>query len=116
VLIVEDRPRALAALDLLLRSHGFHVLGAPDVEGGLALLDEWSVDAIVADLRLGDGPDGMTLLDAALQWHPGIRSRFLLTSDPIGEPLAAANGATWIERGADGWTGRLVALLRAALD
>lgn len=98
---------------MLLTSHGFHVLPAATVERSLALLDEWSVDAIVADLKLGDGPDGISLLEAAAQWHPGIRYRFLLTSDPIGLPLAEANGATWIERGQDGWTDRLVALLMA---
>ena len=114
VLVCDDRTNALRALDLLLTSHGFHVLCANDVERSLALLDEWSVDAIVADLKLGDGPDGMVLLDSAAHWHAGVRHRFLLTSDPIGLPLAEANGATWIERGQEGWTDRLVALLLGA--
>jgi CheY-like chemotaxis protein len=114
ILVVDDRPNALKAFMFLLDAHGFHVLAAPDVATGLALLDEWAIDAIVADLKLGDGPDGASLLEAAERWHSGVKSRYLLTSDPLGETLAEATGSTWIDRGADGWPERMVALLREA--
>lgn len=116
VLVVEDRANALKAMDLLLRSHGFHVLGASDVEQGLALLDEWAVDAIVADLNLGAGkPDGATLLDSARRWHAGVRTRLLLTADSLGEVLAAETDSVWLDRGEPEWSKRLVELLKAAM-
>lgn len=98
----------------LLDAHGFHVLAAPDVKTGLELLDGWAVDAIVADLRLGDGPDGATLLESASRWHPGVRHRYLLTADTLGAALAEATDSIWIDRGEDGWPDRMVALLREA--
>lgn len=114
MLVVEDRANALAALDLLLRSHGFHVLGATDVESGLALLDEWSVDAIVADLRLGEGkPDGAVLLDSARRWHGGVKCRLLLTADSLGAQHAEDTDSVWLDRGEEGWTARLIAALKA---
>jgi len=115
--VVEDRPRALDALRLLLSAHGFHVLTAADVGTGLVLLDEWGVDAIVADLRLGDGkPDGAVLLDSARLWHPGVRTRLLLTADPLGAELAADTDSVWIDRSEPDWSERMVSVLREALD
>lgn len=115
VLVVDDRPTALFAIGALLRDHGFHVLTAPDVAGGLAILDEWAIDAIVADLRLGDGkPDGAVLLDSARRWHPGIRTRLLLTADNLGADLARETESVWIDRGEPGSTGLMVELLKEA--
>lgn len=101
---------------MLLVAHGFHVLGAHDVDGGLAYLDEWAVDAIVADLRLGHGKrDGAELLDDARRKHGGVRCRLLLTADPAGAQQAENTDSIWIDRGEDGWPERLVALLKEAI-
>jgi len=100
---------------MLLVAHGFHVLGASDVDGGLAFLDGWAVDAIVADLRLGEGkPDGAVLLDGARRWHGGVRCRLLLTADPAGAQQAENTDSIWVDRGEPDWTERMVALLKEA--
>ena len=114
VLVVDDLPRALVAIERMLRLHGFDVITASDVQGGLSLLNTFACDAVIADLHLGDGPDGMTLLDAAARWHSRV-VRILLTADPIGAEHAARNGATWIERDDEGSSGEMVRALRAAL-
>lgn len=116
VLVVDDRPNALTAIWALLSAHGFHVLTAPNVEGGLAILDEWAVDAIVADLRLGSGqPDGAVLLDSARRWHVGVRTRLLVTADPIGGALAEDVESVWVDRGERDWSDRMVELLKEAM-
>ena len=115
VLVVDDRPNALRAFRLLLTANGFDVVEATGVAQALALLDRRAIDAIIADLRLGEGqPDGAVLLDSARRWHPGIRTRLLLTSDPIGAIHADDTDSVWIDRGEDGFARRVVALLKEA--
>lgn len=89
------------------------MVSAFSVDGGLDVLSSRSIDAVIADLHLGRGPGGETLLAAAEQWHPRV-ARLLLTADPQGDVIARLVGARWIDR-ADDATGAMVEALRAAL-
>lgn len=61
LLIVEDDPRALLALERGLRPHGFSVETAPDGLQGLAMAKEGNFDALILDVML-PGLDGFTLV------------------------------------------------------
>lgn len=101
MLFVDDREQARRAIGSVLHDTGFQVLTAASVALGKLHLDHRAVDAVVADLRLGLGmPDGAELLAWAERHHPSVR-RFLLTADPVGQELARAVGAIWIDRDND---------------
>jgi CheY-like chemotaxis protein len=117
VLVVDDREHALAAIGFLLEAHGFNVKTATDVQGALDVLDGWAIDAIVADLRLGDGkPDGAALLDEARRTHGGVRTRLLLTADSLGAQHAWNTRSVWVDRSERDWSDRLIELLKAAMS
>jgi two-component system KDP operon response regulator KdpE len=61
VLVVEDEPRLLRALQLALQANGYDVLAAPTGTRALACLAEHPVDAVVLDLGLPD-LDGQVLI------------------------------------------------------
>lgn len=61
VLIVDDDPAALRAMQLLLEGDGFHVSAACDAAKALALTSEVAPGVVVTDLRM-PGLDGIELL------------------------------------------------------
>ncbi len=71
VLVVEDQP--LLLLDLIdnLADFGIDALPA-STAGTAARLLEAGVDALVTDIELGDGPDGLALARLAAQARPGL--------------------------------------------
>lgn len=76
VLCVDDEPDVLAAQTLLLRRWGVVVTEAGTAEAALALAGDF--DALLADLHLGTGMNGASLI-TGLQSR--IAVRILLTSD-----------------------------------
>ena len=63
VLLVEDDPPTVHALETLLRHHRFDVTVAATVDAALRLLDDAEPDAVLLDLMLPDG-DGIRILQA----------------------------------------------------
>lgn len=61
ILVVEDQQAERDALARVLRMEDFEPVTAKDVDAALARLDE-EIDAVVSDLRLGNGPSGVDLL------------------------------------------------------
>lgn len=62
ILVVEDDPAARASFEMLLGAEGFAVRGFPDAESLLADGGAATAGCVLADLRLGDGMDGIGLV------------------------------------------------------
>lgn len=61
VLIADNDPEALELALLDLRLEGHAVLGAPDAEALLGLLDTFEPDVVVLDHRMPPGPTGLSV-------------------------------------------------------
>jgi DNA-binding NtrC family response regulator len=64
ILVVDDEPNARAALRTILTEEGYEITEAADGEEGLARLQEWSPDLVLADVRM-PRMDGLALLRKA---------------------------------------------------
>jgi DNA-binding NtrC family response regulator len=62
ILLIEDDIHTRRGYGTVLRVNGFEVLEAGDASQALALLSEWTVDLIIADLLLPD-TNGLELVD-----------------------------------------------------
>ncbi|HJP90743.1 MAG TPA: sigma-54 dependent transcriptional regulator [Pyrinomonadaceae bacterium] len=71
ILVVDDEKTITAALDLLLRDHGYEVDTASSVAEAEAILARHWFDLVFLDLRLPDG-DGIALLEQIKQTAPDI--------------------------------------------
>ena len=63
ILLVDDEPRILSALQRLLRREGYRILTAGSGAAALSILDQESVNIILSDLRMPD-MDGFAFLGA----------------------------------------------------
>lgn len=66
VLVADNDPDALDLVLLDLRLEGHQVLGAPDGERALALVDSFDPEVVVLDHRMPPGPTGLAV---ALRLH-----------------------------------------------
>jgi DNA-binding NtrC family response regulator len=71
ILVVEDQPLLLLDLVDQLAEHGLGVLPAGSARTAARLLDA-NIDALVTDIELGDGPDGLALARLAASGNPGL--------------------------------------------
>jgi len=76
ILLAEDDPLVLLAVEEMLSGAGFKVATVDDGEDAVALLerDAGSVSALVTDIRLGSGLSG---------WDVGRRARELVPAIPV---------------------------------
>src|SRR5262245_3121099 len=72
VLVVDDEPRACAALQGLLRQRGYEVATAGNAFRGLELLGELRPQVVLTDLRM-PGLDGLAFLECVRAAAPGTR-------------------------------------------
>ena len=71
ILVVEDQPLLLLDLIDQLAELGFEALPAGSVRTAARLL-ETGIDALVTDIELGSGPNGLALARLAARAHPGL--------------------------------------------
>jgi len=71
ILVVEDQPLLLLDLADQLAECGHHALTAGSARTAARLLDT-DIDALVTDIELGDGPDGLALARLAAQARPDL--------------------------------------------
>lgn len=67
VLIVDDEPQILRALQINLHAHGYQVVAAPDGTTALAAAQVQAVDVVVLDLGLPD-MDGLDVIAGLRGW------------------------------------------------
>lgn len=71
VLVVEDQPLLLLDLMDQLADFGLESLPAGSARTAARLLDA-GIDALVTDIELGEGPDGLALARLAASARPGM--------------------------------------------
>lgn len=71
ILVVEDQPLLLLELIDHLADHGHQTLPAGNARTAARIIGT-DIDALVTDIELGDGPDGLTLARLAASSHPGL--------------------------------------------
>lgn len=86
VLVVDNDPRIVEASIALLSRIGHHAVGAVDVAGALAQLE--NVDAVLADYHLDNGENGLDLIAAIHARRPDVPAA-LITAE-TGEALHMA--------------------------
>lgn len=72
ILVVEDDPPLLSAVERALSEAGERVQGCADFTSGRTALREGQFDALITDVRLGDY-NGIQLAVIARDLHPHIR-------------------------------------------
>lgn len=99
LLVVEDDDMTAEALQLALESEGARVAVAGTIADGLARFREAELDAVLSDLRVGDG-DGLTLV-GEIRRSDGATGRrtvaIAVTGDDSRETRAAARAAGFDE-------------------
>src|SRR5690349_23001035 len=75
ILVVDDEANARAALRTILTEEGYEIAEAADGEEGLARLQEWEPDIVLADVRM-PRMDGLALLRKAKEI--GSESTFIM--------------------------------------
>ncbi len=83
VLVVDDVNSARLLAKRFLTRHGFEVVDVGTAADALIKLTDNSYSAIVADLRLKNGGDGLTLLKIVKRWYPDV-AKILWTAVPGG--------------------------------
>lgn len=99
LLVVEDDEMTAEALQLALESEGARVAVAGTIADGLALFLEVEPDAVLSDLRVGDG-DGLTLVGEIRRSDGGTGRRTVavaITGDDSRETRAATRAAGFDE-------------------
>jgi len=93
VLIVEDEPAIREGLGLLLEEWGYQAVAATTAQeaGRLARGLDVPPDLILSDLHLGDGPDGLSAIEAVRRGCGCDVAAILITGDTSHAELRRAN-------------------------
>jgi CheY-like chemotaxis protein len=73
VLIADNDPDALELAVLDLRLEGHTVVGAPDGDRALALVEEFDPEVVVLDYRMPPGPNGLMVAARLRTDRPDLR-------------------------------------------
>jgi CheY-like chemotaxis protein len=72
ILLVDDAPDALVALERLLKRRGYEVVSVTNAEDALKVLEQHLIHLLITDWRL-PGIDGLTLAQHAQATSPQIK-------------------------------------------
>jgi CheY-like chemotaxis protein len=73
ILVADNDPEALDLAMLDLRLEGHTVVGAPDGETALTLVERMAPDVVVLDYRMPPGPTGLVVGTRLRVEHPELR-------------------------------------------
>jgi DNA-binding NtrC family response regulator len=88
VLLVDDEPLLLRALQRILRPEGYRVVTATCPEEMRPALDDPALDVILLDLFLGKS-NGLDVLDQVKSSRPAVEVIVMTGHGSVGAPLAA---------------------------
>jgi CheY-like chemotaxis protein len=90
VLVVDNDLTILDAMQALLEQWGVRVFKAQAPREALQLVSSQAVDAVLADYHLGDGMNGLELLERVSELAGASIARALITADHAAELTRAA--------------------------
>jgi CheY-like chemotaxis protein len=93
VLVVDNDLTILDAMQALLEQWGVYVLKAHDSEEALRLVATETIDAVLADYHLGDGTQGLELLQRIAELRGPAVATALITADHAADLTRAARRA-----------------------
>jgi PAS domain S-box-containing protein len=93
VLVVDNDLTILDAMQALLEQWGVRVLKAHDSQQAMRLLAVESIDAVLADYHLGDGTQGLELLQRMIEVRGTGLATALITADHAADLTRAARRA-----------------------
>jgi PAS domain S-box-containing protein len=98
ILVIEDNPTVRAAYVSMLSLWGYEVLGAASGEEAIdrAAQENWRVEAIIADYRLGPGLTGASAIAEIVRQAGRSVPAMLVTGDTAQERLAEASGGGFV--------------------
>ena len=87
VILADDHPLFLSALELSLEAAGVEVVGTSGTgDEVLSLVEKWQPDAVLLDLAM-PGMDGLTCVTRLAEKHPDVRVVVVsATDDPERDP------------------------------
>jgi two-component system response regulator GlrR len=88
ILIVDDDPGLLRLMSIRLSQYGFSVDAAESAAAALQQIQARRPDAVISDLRM-DGMDGIGLLSALQEKHPGVPVIMLTAHGTIPDAVKA---------------------------
>ena len=88
ILIVDDDPGLLRLMSIRLSQYGFTVDAAESAAAALQAMQARRPDAVISDLRM-DGMDGIGLLSALQEKHPGVPVIMLTAHGTIPDAVKA---------------------------
>jgi two-component system cell cycle response regulator DivK len=112
ILLVEDEPIACLAVRSFLESEGFTVETVMSGRAALHVLESGSYNAVVTNLELGDGIDGLKVLDRFERVSPG-KCKILISGSSVLQSSCDSVGAVLLPKPID--LNRLAHMLRTAL-
>jgi DNA-binding NtrC family response regulator len=72
ILVVDDEPSVLLTYSMILRHHGYEVIGVATAREAKVVLEEQRFDMLVCDLALEASRSGLDVLGFARALYPGI--------------------------------------------
>jgi len=93
VLVVDNDRSILDAMEALLEQWGIHVFKALGSSDALQLLSSQAIDAVLADYHIGDGSNGLELIQRIQQTQGMACAAALITADHAAELTRAARKA-----------------------
>lgn len=118
VLLVEDEPLLRDLIAKSIEAQGFLVTTAANATDAKRAVKSVDPDAMVVDIELGPGPNGLDLAEVIAKQRPDIGIVFLTNlPDPRfgGDGKAIAKNQAYIRKGAIESTGELLQALEAVL-
>jgi CheY-like chemotaxis protein len=113
VLIVDDDEQTRRSLGRVLHHHGMIVMPASSVEDALRIIDDMSVDIVVADVLM-PGRSGLDLLHALRKSKPRLPVILISGERELGKQLAHVEGVRFLAKPFQG--PEIVALIDDALQ
>ena len=93
VLVVDNDRAILDSMQALLEQWGMRVFKAEDAGEALRLIDVETIDTVLADYHLGDGPDGLELIRRISAALGNACAAALITADHGAEVARTARGS-----------------------
>jgi CheY-like chemotaxis protein len=73
ILVVDDEENFLTLIKWFLSNRGFDIATTPSAAESLDLVRKRTFDVALLDIRLGEGVDGLSLLESLTERQPGIK-------------------------------------------